>query len=42
MADMLRDMGCNEAQGYLYAKPLAPDVFEWGWASQLAAPGISI
>jgi EAL domain-containing protein (putative c-di-GMP-specific phosphodiesterase class I) len=39
MADMLSEMGCNEAQGYLYAKPLAADLFQRGWLSQLPAAG---
>ena len=41
VADVLRDMGCNEAQGYLHAKPLSPEVFRRGWASQLPSPGVS-
>lgn len=40
VADVLRDMGCNEAQGYLYAKPLSPEVFRRGWANQLPSPGV--
>ena len=39
IADALREMGCNEAQGYLYAKPLAPDVFGRGWVNQLPSLG---
>lgn len=39
IADVLREMGCNEAQGYLYAKPLAPDVFGRGWLAQLPSLG---
>ena len=39
IADALREMGCNEAQGYLYAKPLAPEVFGRGWVDQLPSLG---
>ena len=28
MIDRLRDMGCDEVQGYIYAKPLSADEFE--------------
>jgi EAL domain-containing protein (putative c-di-GMP-specific phosphodiesterase class I) len=27
-AQMLRDMGCTYAQGYLYNKPLSPEAFK--------------
>jgi EAL domain-containing protein (putative c-di-GMP-specific phosphodiesterase class I) len=34
MGHLLRDMGCDEAQGYWYARPLAPDAFRNGWCAQ--------
>lgn len=39
MAHLLRDMGCDEAQGYWYARPLAPQAFHEGWFAQAAVFG---
>jgi EAL domain-containing protein (putative c-di-GMP-specific phosphodiesterase class I)/GGDEF domain-containing protein len=38
VAALLRGMGCDQAQGYLYARPLAPDDFAaWAGREHLAA-----
>jgi len=34
VVDVLRDVDCDEAQGYLYARPLAPGAFEQWLAGQ--------
>lgn len=35
VADILKTMGCDEAQGYLFAKPLRPAEFEsWFWSDR--------
>jgi EAL domain-containing protein (putative c-di-GMP-specific phosphodiesterase class I)/GGDEF domain-containing protein len=34
VVDVLRDVDCDEAQGYLYARPLAPEVFARWFAAQ--------
>jgi EAL domain-containing protein (putative c-di-GMP-specific phosphodiesterase class I)/GGDEF domain-containing protein len=34
VVDVLRDVDCDEAQGYWYAKPLAPDVFARWFAAR--------
>jgi EAL domain-containing protein (putative c-di-GMP-specific phosphodiesterase class I) len=33
VARCLRGMGCDQAQGYLFARPLAPDAFV-AWMAQ--------
>ncbi|GAB6195545.1 putative bifunctional diguanylate cyclase/phosphodiesterase [Lysobacter xanthus] len=38
-AELLRGLGCNAAQGFLYAPALSPRAFENWLASQTASPG---
>ncbi|MBW8904998.1 MAG: EAL domain-containing protein, partial [Betaproteobacteria bacterium] len=40
-ADLLRDLGCDEMQGYLIAKPLEPSALETWLATRPAAKLLS-
>lgn len=42
MGQLLCAMGCDEAQGYWYARPLAPAAFCSGWLRQLQEPQTTI
>ncbi|WP_176452090.1 bifunctional diguanylate cyclase/phosphodiesterase [Rhodoferax sp. TH121] len=40
--DALQGMGCDQAQGYWFAKPMPAAQFEELWRAQLATPGVAV
>lgn len=41
-AELLRVMGCNEGQGYLFARPLELDAFGRFYRKAIGAPALSV